>query len=477
MEIAANKSMSKKVPYEFIKNFLMICHPGSFNMYEKLGVRWCRADFTWDRVESSEDKINLAWLDDMLFKAIKYGITVMPILCYCARWASICPKGAFIEDPHHFPPRETAYWENYVKTIVSKYSSLPYNLKYYEIWNEPNIEVFWKVDWEKYIDEILIPAAKVIHKYNCFVVAPSVTLEHFGYSSFVSEFMQRWNLENCRERIDEWLSYHEAYKYIDILSIHYSKGDTGEEKGKNTSNLMPFYNHIYDKWIKPGKIKGIWNTEEGLTAEHPPGEKATLEKWEEAPYGQWVPRYIIPVISWAIEHNWDFKDKYKVCWYEITTNPSGVLYPTALINNEKLEIKEVGMALRTLAKEIFTGNTLIYKDYEVLNEKEEEVVSYGFKIDNKLIIATWVDKGVETVTFTIKGLDRKNCQSLRVCKIDYLSGKRSAITQLEWIFKDKNDFLRVSVAADKQPVIYLEIREFIYLPKDIPQIERRAFSG
>ena len=114
------------------------------------------------------------------------------------------------------------------------------------------------------------------------------------------------------------------------------------------------------------------------------------------------------------------------------------------------------MALRTLAREVFTGNTSIYKDYEVLNEKEEEVVRYGFKIDNKLIIATWVDKGVETVTFTIKGLDKESYRNLRVYKIDYLSGQRSAITQLEWISKDKNDFLRVSVATKAEPVIYLE---------------------
>lgn len=458
MEIAVNKSVSKKVPYEFIKNFFMICHPGSFNMYKEFGVHWCRADFLWDQIEPSPSKLDFEGVDNMLAEAIKYRITVMPILCYCARWASICPKGASTEDPHHYPPRETAYWENYVKTIVSKYSSPPYNLKYYEIWNEPNIEVFWRLDWEKYIDEILIPAAKIIHRYNCFVVAPSVTLEHFGYSSFVFEFLQRWNLENCKERIDEWLSYHKAYKYIDILSIHYSKGDTGEEKGENTSNLIPFYDHIYDKWIKPEKIKGIWNTEEGLTAEHPPGEKAILEKWEKAPYGQWVSRYIIPVISWAIEHNWDFKDKYKICWYNIVSRPSSVLYPTALINDETLKIKEVGMALRTLAKEVFIGNTSIYKGCEVFSEKEEKVVSYGFKIDNKLIIATWINKGVKIITFTIKGLDRKNCQSLRICKIDYLSGQRSAITHLEWISKNKEDFLRVSIATDKQPVIYVECR-------------------
>jgi len=447
----ANKFESKEVPSEFIKNFFMICHPGFFSMYKQFGASWCRADFTWDKVEPSQGRINFKWLDNMLSEAIKYKVTIMPILCYCAQWASI-------GNSKYYPPRKRAYWENYVKMIVSKYSSSPYNLKYYEVWNEPNIEVFWKLDWEKYIDEVMIPAAKIIHRYNCFVVAPSVTLEHFGYSPACFEFLQRWNLKNCIERIDEWLSYHDAYKYIDILSFHYSKGDTGKEKGEGTSNLMPFYDHIYDKWIKSGKIKGMWNTEEGLTAEHLPGEKATLERWEKPPYGQWVPRYIIPVLSWAIEHNWDFKDKYKLCWYEITTNRSSVLYPTALIDSKELKIKETGMALKVVTKKIFTGKTSLYHNHKVFDEKGEKLVSYGFKVDDRLIIATWVDKNVKNVEFHLGGLNKEKSSNLKLSRIDYLSGKETNINQFKWVSENRENFLKVSIDTEGQPIIYLGCR-------------------
>jgi len=446
------KSESKGVPYEYIRDFFVICHPGFFPVYQELGVHWCQSDFTWDRIESSPGKIDFQWIDDMIEEARKYDVSILPILDYCARWASI-------GDTTNYPPRKRAYWERYVKRTVSRYSVSPYNIKYYQPWSEPNILHNWGLDWEKYIDEVMIPAAKIIHRYNCFVVAPSVTLEHFGYSPACFEFLQRWNLKNCIERIDEWLSYHDAYKYIDILSFHYSKGDTGEEKGESTSNLMPFYDHIYDKWIKSGKIKGMWNTEEGLTAEHLPGEKATLERWEKPPYGQWVPRYIIPVLSWAIEHNWDFKDKYKLCWYALVGKPTDTLAPTKIIiDSGKSRMTEVGMALKTLTKKIFTGETSIYQKHKVFSEKGEKLVSYGFKVDDRLIIATWVDKNVKNVEFHLGGLNKEKSSNLKLSRIDYLSGKETNINQFKWVSENRENFLKVSIDTEGQPIIYLGCR-------------------
>ncbi len=163
------KSGSKGVPYEYIRDFFVICHPGFFPVYQELGVRWCQPDFTWDRVEPSPGKIDFQWIDDMLEEAGMHGVSVLPILDYCARWASI-------GNTMNYPSRKRAYWEKYVEMIVSRYSLSPYNVKYYQPWSEPNILHNWGLDWEKYIDMILIPAAKIIHKYNCFVFAPSFTL-------------------------------------------------------------------------------------------------------------------------------------------------------------------------------------------------------------------------------------------------------------------------------------------------------------
>ena len=53
MKAVVNKSVSEKVPHEFIKSFFMICHSGSFNMYKEFGAHWCRADFSWEVVEPS----------------------------------------------------------------------------------------------------------------------------------------------------------------------------------------------------------------------------------------------------------------------------------------------------------------------------------------------------------------------------------------------------------------------------------------
>ena len=145
------KSESKAVQY--IRDFFVICHPGFFPVYQELGVHWCQSDFTWDRIESSPGKIDFQWIDDMIEEARKYDVSILPILDYCARWASI-------GDTTNYPPRKRAYWERYVERTVSRYSVSPYNIKYYQPWSEPNILHNWGLDWEKYIDEVMILAVE-----------------------------------------------------------------------------------------------------------------------------------------------------------------------------------------------------------------------------------------------------------------------------------------------------------------------------
>ncbi|RLG93777.1 hypothetical protein DRO37_07390 [Candidatus Bathyarchaeota archaeon] len=432
-----------KISRNYVRSFFGICHSGWFDLYGSLGASWCRVDFSWSRIEPTQGRFEFTAYDKLVEEGMKHGVTILPILDYCAPWAS---RG----DSKAYPPRDPSYWVNYVDKVVSRYSSPPYNLKYFEVWNEPNIDVFWRLDWERYIDDILIPAAEVIHSYGCYVVAPSVTLEHLGESTFTYEFLRRWNLNACIDRIDEWLSYHDAWKYLDIVSIHYSKGDTESERGGGSKSLMAFYDHVYEKWIKPGRVMGLWNTEEGLTAVYDEDHRqVSLEPWEIKPYGQWVARYIIPVLHWALNHDWRFRDQYKLFWYHISDGDvDKPLYNTCIIGVDG-NLTEVGKAYRVIAKNLFDGNIGIPEWRVEVKGAEGPLKSYCFLKDDDLLIAGWTGKPTSIVKVKVYGV---NGEFRKAESIDYLSGRCVNVKT-----SVVNGNLEVETETSGKPVVYIRL--------------------
>ncbi|MEA1886048.1 MAG: hypothetical protein U9N72_02415 [Bacteroidota bacterium] len=81
------------------------------------------------------------------------------------------------EASHRYPPAENMMeeWQEYIEEVVKRYP----DIKYFEVWNEPNIDWFLRADenYKVYVDKILIPAAEIIHKYGRKVVGPSFTTE------------------------------------------------------------------------------------------------------------------------------------------------------------------------------------------------------------------------------------------------------------------------------------------------------------
>src|SRR5436190_9013551 len=96
------------------------------------GAKIDRFDFWWGEIEPTRgtfkwDKAD--WLIDFYQRA---GVGMLPILCYRANWMK--------DDPPH-TDQDFADFANYTRRVVSRYKG---RVKYWEIWNEPNIPTFWK---------------------------------------------------------------------------------------------------------------------------------------------------------------------------------------------------------------------------------------------------------------------------------------------------------------------------------------------
>lgn len=92
------------------------------------GIAWARSDFDWAGVQPKPDAWAFAHLDAVLDSAERAGVQMLPILDYSVSFAN----------PAH---QHLDRWEQYVLNLVNRYHA---RLPVWEVWNEQNLEGFWK---------------------------------------------------------------------------------------------------------------------------------------------------------------------------------------------------------------------------------------------------------------------------------------------------------------------------------------------
>jgi hypothetical protein len=118
------------------------------------GIGLVRTDAFWEAAEPDPPKNGVHtyhWtLHDFIAVALaNHGIRWQPILDYSALWASSVPGD------DHAPPREAGDYAAYAAAFARRYGrggtvwddwgvEDPQPVTTYEIWNEPNLDVFWK---------------------------------------------------------------------------------------------------------------------------------------------------------------------------------------------------------------------------------------------------------------------------------------------------------------------------------------------
>ncbi len=325
---------------------------GNFTNLAELGLGWDREHFYdqgWPLEAGSGYDFSVS--DKEILAAQKEGVAVLPILAYVAPWAAQTHSCDFDYKGIHYrvlvtkdpnspggyrrvrigtdstgkevsrqvmsnerssPQREL--WEEYVERLVSHYSKPPYNVKYWQIWNEGTMEsgCFWDENIENYVDNVHIPAAKIIRKYGGKVVWGG------------------WPDCNPLSEYDKALACHDAWKYTDILDVHY---------------LPPVaFDYLYKRWVGNGKCEGIWMTEIGFTQN----------------FNQIANTYP-RMFYWALTHKFDDPEKYKVFWFARWSpdDPKAYGYNCSLMKGQTptdhgLQIHQFSELLRGQKVEAFT---------------------------------------------------------------------------------------------------------------------------
>ena len=472
----------QQVPGRYADHFFGAVHLGDGDMAfaDSVGARWSRHGVRWHQHQPRPDSAYDFTASERLMTAARdHDVRLMPVLGNVPTWASTKDDTSAV-NPHHYPPTEAAVddWQAYVEAIVERYPEV----EYFEVWNEPNIDWFLNADtnYTAYIDRVLIPAAQVIHAHDRKVVAPSFTLE-WPMDSWPADARpdpDQRNAQAAIEDLDRWLSYRDAWTYIDVLSVHYGKGDVTPSVPTMTS-MMPVYDHIFDHWIRTGKLEGIWNTEAGLTAsEAGTGGFVALEPWERAPYAQWVPRYTIPVFHWALRHDWDSPQQYKLFWYHLaqkSPEAQGMLRRTNLVTpgREEHRVSRTGDALNTVSTLLTSADSVGTFDGTAtvgfgLDDNTNAAnhfaplsfTTYPFRLDDRVLVAAWLDRPGLTfesaqqggIEVRVEGLRAE--QTYRVETVDYVTGERTTVATA---VDAPGGTLRLDVPRTEAPILYLHV--------------------
>jgi hypothetical protein len=428
-------------------------------------LQWSRQDFDWGTVEPAKGQIDQAALAEYVrqfTEAKAHGETILPVLDYTAGWAAnrtgysyefhgktyeygavtgtegwnfIRPlvvkdaSGKVLSDESvqtnigHTPPQDPKDFADFVKLAVDTLK--PLGITYFQVWNEayPG-SGFWEGGMDQYMQDIQLPAAKVIHDAG-------VKLVYGGWicGAPLSEYIAL---------LDKW----HAWKTIDVFDMHYMPIGTMQT--------------IYAAAQKRGiKNPSVWQTELGFTTE---------DKF----FADVYPR----VFQWALSKGGKNADQVKLLYFAnwSPNDPAAFGYNRTINNSDGLTTK--GKTLTTLADLLRGSKAEVYDDFTTspgLKPELNEALSTanGFRLDNDHVVLAidlkrqnqadifedqntgdtiHLDFGEPTMTVTLR--DVRNVKSLD--RVDLFGNH----TPLTWKATGKNSIQVVVPIKDTDPTVH-----------------------
>ncbi len=162
-----------------------------------VGIKWIRIDIGWRDIEVNSLNYLYGYVDRVVNYAHQNGMSVLAVMAYSPLWTNSTRQ-------FNLPPDDVNLWRRFVEMTVNRYKD---RVKYWSIWNEPNLEQFFAAGKDVFVNRIFVPAAQVIKAVDpgAFIVGPD--LAHKTSQG------QEWYF---------WLKYilDNAGQYIDVISHH-----------------------------------------------------------------------------------------------------------------------------------------------------------------------------------------------------------------------------------------------------------------
>ncbi len=228
----------------------------------RLGAGWIRADLSWSSIQW-RDRDTYHWdaYDRIVEEAHERGIRVLPILTYTPKWAR--PSDCTYTDK--CGPRNPDEFARFVSVAASRYA--PMGVHAWEIWNEPNMGLFWAphADPERYTD--LLKAAhdaiKAVDSDAVVVSGGLAPVATRGANMTAREFLEGMYVHGAKDHFDA-LGFH-PYTYP-VLPTDYNDQNAWSQMEETEWSLRGIMKYNGDG------AKDIWLTEYGAPTGGPGSE-------------------------------------------------------------------------------------------------------------------------------------------------------------------------------------------------------------
>lgn len=251
-----------------------------------LGAKHARVQTGWNRCETQQGVFDFNWLDDIVDSLLEIG--VQPIFCVSygnqLYMTDLPPNSAVGGVPLYYGEDVIAAWQRYVAALVGHFRS---RIKYWEVWNEPNIKVFWfdrPISGKDYAELVRITALQ-IRSY-----APEAKIVGGALSQADTAFLE--------EALDAGMAEH-----LDVVSFH-------PYQAVPEHNLSSMYQAVSSllRQYAPNRRIQIWQDENGFPSQTTGHNDQWLKVYDvdEVIQAKWVARRILSDLATGFDRTFYF---------------------------------------------------------------------------------------------------------------------------------------------------------------------------
>lgn len=205
----------------------------------------------WPNLEPQRGQWHFEMLDRYVSLAEQHHVNLLLPLGLSPTWASARPAERSVYQPGNAAePRNIEDWRKYVSMVASRYKG---RIHEYEIWNEPNLRLFWTGD-VNHLVELTREAAEIIREIDphATIVSPSATTAN-GLE-WLSEFLRQG-----------------GGQFVDVIGYHFYVMPQAPEAAVDLIRRVRQIMQENEVAEKP-----LWSTETGwaLPKPFPPGDLA-----------------------------------------------------------------------------------------------------------------------------------------------------------------------------------------------------------